>query len=437
MRESNGSAQTDKREAVMAFKSWAIQLQNAQPSEIASSPYEMAVVDRDWWDGTSIRSYYASEVKLMETPANGVGHREILSYMSVGQASNYRDYWNPSWNSAPPPWLDSYDPNWAGSFSVHYWEQGWKNILFGSPAAYLDRIIKAGFDGVFLDNVSIFHQYDNYAFADGSTKTSAERMIDLVAEISAYAKKINPAFHIYSNGGEDLVPKAQFLNAIDGINKESLYYGVPGLGIHNDPAMVSYSEGLLKTAKSAGKTVLNIEYLGQESSITDVIGQDAKNSFLPYFTPQQSLDTLDFTGTAAANTLRGTAGANHLFGLAGNDKLSGGGGNDWLFGETGNDWMDGGPGNDHLNGGPGADIFHFGPAPVGKDIIEDFNPRQNGEYIELAKSLASWTKSYTALKSHISENAAHDAIIDLGGGNTVTLLGVHKADLNSGDFLFV
>jgi cysteinyl-tRNA synthetase len=421
----------------MALRSWGIKLQNAQPLEIRSSSFDLAVVDRDWWDGKVTRPYSAAEITTMETGADGTSHRELLAYMSIGQASNWRDYWNPAWNTSPPSWLGASDPNWPGSYSVHYWESGWQKLVFGSDSSYLDRIIKAGFDGVFLDTVSIFHQFDNYKFADGSNETSAQRMVDFVTAISAYAKHLDPGFQIFVNGGEDLLPSSSFMNAIDGINKESLYYGVRGLGVHNDNDMVSYSLGLLKTAVAAGKTVLNIEYVSTDAAITDTVAQDTTNHILPYVTPLQSLSTLDFAGSVSNDTLTGTSGDNHVYGLAGNDTLLGGAGNDWLFGGVGIDRLDGGPGNDQLTGGGGADVFHFGPFPVGRDVITDFQPTLKGEYLEFSHNLVPGVTSYQSLKSHISENAAHNAVIDLGHGDSVTLIGVHKADLNASDFLFL
>ncbi|WP_460452574.1 endo alpha-1,4 polygalactosaminidase [Alsobacter sp. SYSU BS001988] len=421
----------------MAITSWAIQLQNAQPSEVKASSFDLAVVDRDWFDGAVTRSYSPTEVATMETAANGAGHRDVLAYMSIGQASTWRDYWNPAWDAAPPSWLGASDPNWPGSYSVHYWESGWQNLLFGSPGAYIDRILAAGFNGVFLDTVSIFHQYDNYAFTDGSGATSAQRMVDLVAQISRYAKSVDPQFEVFVNGAEDLLPNPTFMAAIDGINKESLYYGVPGLGVPNASDMVAYSAGLLDTAFEAGKLVLNIEYLNAEASITDVVTRDSGAHVLPYVTPQQGLNTLDFTGSTSGDVITAGAGRNHIYGLAGDDMIVAGAGDDWVYGGAGADRLDGGAGDDLLNGGSGADRFHFGPGATGKDVITDFERAVTGEVIEFSHGLIAGVSKFQNLKSHITENASHWAVIPLGNGDSITLQGVRKADLQADDFVFL
>ena len=55
--------------------------------------------------------------------------------------------------------------------------------------------------------------------------------------------------------------------AIDGVAKESLYYGTKGTGIRNNDADINASRKLLKRAKNEGKAVYVVEYLtGQSSS---------------------------------------------------------------------------------------------------------------------------------------------------------------------------
>jgi len=42
---------------------------------------------------------------------------------------------------------------WRGNYGVRYWHEHWKRIIFSGENSYLERIIKAGFDGVYLDKV--------------------------------------------------------------------------------------------------------------------------------------------------------------------------------------------------------------------------------------------------------------------------------------------
>ncbi|MDR2005921.1 MAG: endo alpha-1,4 polygalactosaminidase [Acidaminococcales bacterium] len=92
------------------------------------------------------------EVDSLKTKKNG-GRRLVFSYMSIGEAEEYRYYWQKSWSARPPSWIEKENPHWKGNFVVKYWEKEWKDILFGKPDAYLDLIIAQGFDGAFLDIV--------------------------------------------------------------------------------------------------------------------------------------------------------------------------------------------------------------------------------------------------------------------------------------------
>ena len=41
-----------------------------------------------------------------------------------------------------------------------YWHPDWKKIIYGNSDAYLDRIVAAGFDGVYLDKIDVFEYFE-------------------------------------------------------------------------------------------------------------------------------------------------------------------------------------------------------------------------------------------------------------------------------------
>lgn len=135
-------------------------------------------------------------------------------------------------------------------------------------------------------------------------------------------------------------------------------------------------------------------------------------------------------GGAGKDTLKGGAGNDELYGNAGHDKLSGGLGNDELFGNRGNDSLfggagrdvlDGGRGNDELSGGLSEDIFVFGKKQ-GDDVIRGFET--DHDRIKLNG------QTYTVV-----ENTNGDAVLELSGGGSVTLLGITPEDVKSDWFL--
>jgi cysteinyl-tRNA synthetase len=123
---------------------------------ITSTNYDLLIMDLFFDDGTE---FTATEIHQLKNKANG-GKRLVISYMSIGEAENYRYYWQTSWSSNKPSWIDSENPEWAGNFKVKYWEQEWQNIIFGNNNSYLQKIISANYDGVYLDIIDAFEYYE-------------------------------------------------------------------------------------------------------------------------------------------------------------------------------------------------------------------------------------------------------------------------------------
>jgi cysteinyl-tRNA synthetase len=100
-----------------------------------------------------------SEVMSLKTKSNG-GTRLVFSYMSIGEAENYRYYWQTAWNSNKPSWLEKENPLWKGNYKVRYWNSEWKQIIYGNANAYLDKIMFAQFDGVYLDIIDAYEYFE-------------------------------------------------------------------------------------------------------------------------------------------------------------------------------------------------------------------------------------------------------------------------------------
>ena len=113
---------------------------------LSETNYDLLIVDLYYDDHPLSRE----ETERLKYKKNG-GKRLLLSYMRVGEAAEYRPYWQSEWNSERPHWLAVPNPEWPGSYKARYWSQEWHALLYGSPNAYLDMIMAAGFDGAFLD----------------------------------------------------------------------------------------------------------------------------------------------------------------------------------------------------------------------------------------------------------------------------------------------
>jgi len=348
-------------------KDWGYQLQNAKPATIARSRHDLIVIDYEQ-DGHS--TFSASQIKLMKAK----GAHKLVSYVSIGEAEDYRDYWKKSWATKKPAWLERENPDWEGNYKVRYWHPEWQKMT-------LDRIrevAKAGYDGAYLDIV------DAYEYFASRRPSAAKDMVDFVAKIAAAARAINPNFLIVPQNGEGLLKSSKYLSVIDGIAKEDLYYGLDGDGSRNASQEINYSRKLLDIARKAGKFVLNVEYLSDKGTISTYLKDVSKTGYVPYVGPRD-LDKLSYdvpyapsSATKAAVASLAVEGA-ILIGGASDDLLKGTGGNDALNGGDGADTLSGGAGSDLLLGGAGGDAFRFDTTPRAGhvDTIADFSPLED------------------------------------------------------------
>lgn len=122
---------------------------------VTSTNYDLLIMDLFFNEDT----FTSSEVEELRKKANG-GKRLVISYMSIGEAEDYRYYWKSSWKKGDPEWLYKENPDWEGNYKVKYWMSGWQEIILGGENAYLDRILNAGFDGVYLDIIDAFEYFE-------------------------------------------------------------------------------------------------------------------------------------------------------------------------------------------------------------------------------------------------------------------------------------
>lgn len=123
-------------------------------AEIAATNYDILIVDP--FPGGSI--LIPDEVEGLGAKKNG-GRRLVLASVSIGRAEADLDYWQDTWNAEMPVWVDRSQPGNPGVFEVYYWNPAWRSIIMGSPEAVLDRIVAAGFDGVYLGGVDAYESF--------------------------------------------------------------------------------------------------------------------------------------------------------------------------------------------------------------------------------------------------------------------------------------
>jgi cysteinyl-tRNA synthetase, unknown class len=237
-------------------KSWHYQLQDIDPSAIANLPADMVVIDYSAESGP----FTTADVDRMRRKPDG-SRRIILAYMSIGEAESYRWYW-PQRSSA---WLGAENRQWRGNYGVRFWHPNWQAIIF----EYTDKIVAAGFDGVYLDKVDAFEDFGH-----------KPEMVEFVDRISQRAKSRRADFLIVSQNGDALIPDPKFRRAIDAFAREDLFYGENSHGKRNDADSIRESIGRLKTLAAEGKPVFVVEYPHDDDQARTARREISEQSFI-------------------------------------------------------------------------------------------------------------------------------------------------------------
>jgi len=124
-------------------------------TQVSDTGYDVLILDLFYGD----EQLSADDLATLGVKPGG-GSRLVLAYVSIGEAEDYRYYWQDSWTSAPPYWLYYENPDWPGNYLVDYSDPEWQSIIFGSDGSYVGRVIASGFDGVYLDKIDSFEELE-------------------------------------------------------------------------------------------------------------------------------------------------------------------------------------------------------------------------------------------------------------------------------------
>jgi len=132
------------------------------PEQFKSKDEFIQALSHTWYDLLIVDAFFGDElltvqdVSALQCKPNGA-RRLVIAYMSVGEAEDYRYYWQEEWKANKPPFLEKANPDWKGNYKVYYWHPQWHTIVYGAGVpqnfgdSYLGKIIHAGFDGVYMD----------------------------------------------------------------------------------------------------------------------------------------------------------------------------------------------------------------------------------------------------------------------------------------------
>jgi cysteinyl-tRNA synthetase len=228
------------------YENWHYQLQNAQYSNLKNLNVEAIVVDFE-------------DSKLSKTDIANIqsDNKVIFSYLSIGAAENYRNYWGSDWKVGNPSFVDEAVPGWPGDFYVKYWDPAWQQII----RERVQQVADLGYNGVYLDMIDSYYHYQ-----EKGRITAATEMIDFVHDLRDITKAINPEFLIVPQNAPELYEYAEFKSIIDGFGKEDTWFYDNTV---RGSADRDFELEFLDKAIADGKFVLAIDYPTIQNRIND------------------------------------------------------------------------------------------------------------------------------------------------------------------------
>jgi len=119
---------------------------------ISATNFDVVLIDLFFEE----EAFSSSEIQQLKTKANGAS-RLVIAYMNIGSAENFRYYWKKGWGLHHPLWLKKKYDGYKDEFWVKFWKKDWQKIIYGNDDSYTKKILDAGFDGVYLDNVEAYY----------------------------------------------------------------------------------------------------------------------------------------------------------------------------------------------------------------------------------------------------------------------------------------
>ncbi len=256
------------------------QLQRIDLEALGETRFDLVIMDYSR-DGSDERKFTAAQISALKDSQGGP--KTVLSYMSIGEAEDYRWYWQRSWDAnkdgrpdaGAPAWLGRSNPDWPGNYKVRYWNPAWQRIVYN----YVDRVLAAGYDGIYLDIVDAYQYWEP---REPDVPAEAE-MVAFVKDIASYARVTHnqPGFQVFVQNAEELSRHSDYVHTVSGIGKEDLFY----YGNRCQPAdEVRWSVKQLDRFKEAGKPVLVIDYVTERAKIDAFYRMAHSHGYVPYAT---------------------------------------------------------------------------------------------------------------------------------------------------------
>ncbi|MGL1919900.1 MAG: endo alpha-1,4 polygalactosaminidase [Hyphomicrobiales bacterium] len=292
--------------SLSSIRNWMYQIQKLNEDgavqTLAATDYDMLVIEPG--QNFSESPYESQQMvsRLREKP-DGTP-RVVIAYIDIGQAEDYRTYWQDDWVApkdglrGSPGFLVAADPNgWEGNYPVAYWDAEWQSLWLG-PDGIVADLARLGYDGVFLDWIEAYDDDGVRAVAEKFGVSPEDAMITFVEKLGEAGRAINPDFLIIAQNAIYLIDSApdRYAKAIDALAVESTWFnglgdsdwGDPDSGDLHDQHVAEYSTPARLTQilryQNAGLPVFSVDYALKQDNIAKVYSEAQSLEMIPLVT---------------------------------------------------------------------------------------------------------------------------------------------------------
>jgi cysteinyl-tRNA synthetase len=271
---------------------------------LAQTNYDMIVVEPGFnhIDNPFDVTYMVNKLK---NKPNG-DKRILLAYIDIGQAEEWRTYWEDDWiaptetHQGYPDFLVTIDPDgWEGNYPVAYWDTTWQNIWL-SDDGLIKKIANFGFDGVYLDWVEAYDDNNIRAYATTQNKNPENEMMYFIENIRNKGKMVNQNFLVIAQNAPYLIDANPnyYTSIIDGISTEDTWFYGEGDADWNSPNAGDMTGGERQSGDYSTKNritqnkkylnygipVFTVDYCISTDNSDFVYDESRKNGFIPLVT---------------------------------------------------------------------------------------------------------------------------------------------------------
>ena len=199
--------------------------------KMIDSQYDMVVLEPIFTDESNTDYAMAAHINQL----HNASHTKLaIAYIDIGQAEDWRTYWQPDWGIGNPSWIVANDPDgWEGNYPVAYWHPQWQDIWLNPINGYLVQMIDAGFDGIYLDWIEAYSDENVITAAQNDGVNPQVEMIEFIEKMKILTQSLSPGFTIIGQNATELVEDNNYVAVIDAIAQEQTWFD--GSATNNPP----------------------------------------------------------------------------------------------------------------------------------------------------------------------------------------------------------